>query len=503
MPSRRILIAASLVIAALAAVVFAVLQWRRSAAPATRAAPGLPAAQVRSLAVLPFANRSAASGAAMVADAVSEGLVDQLSALRDLEVIATSSVARYRDRPVDPLAAARELDVDAVVAGEVADEAGALRVRAELVEAKSGRRLWGGRYAHATGALLILPQQIGVELGETVRPALSTAERQRLGKRHTDDPEAQRLYLMGRWFWNRATREGNERAADLFRQAIARDPGYALAHAGLADAYGLVLADWYRPPREWTPRAVAAAEQALRLDPELAEAHTLLAFTSVYYDWDWREGERRIRRAIELEPSYALAHHQYGWFLLYMGRFEEARREFERALALDPLSLVIVTDLNAPLTLEGRFDEAAARSRAVLEMDDRFFLPHYTLGWQAVLRGDAAGAVSSFERAHQLDDSPMNVAWLGYARGKAGDRAGAAAALAELAARRRRGYVPAYHFAIAHLGMDEREAALAELERAVEEHDGWLVWAKVSPTLDPLRAHPRFVAITRALHIDE
>jgi eukaryotic-like serine/threonine-protein kinase len=177
MPSRRMLIAASLVVAVLAAVAFALLQWRRGAATAARVTPAPTAAQVRSLAVLPFANRSAASGAAMVADAVSEGLVDQLSALRDLEVIATSSVARYRDRPVDPLAAARELDVDAVVAGEVADEAGALRVRAELVEAKSGRRLWGGRYAHATGALLILPQQIGVELGETVRPALSTAER--------------------------------------------------------------------------------------------------------------------------------------------------------------------------------------------------------------------------------------------------------------------------------------------------------------------------------------
>jgi serine/threonine-protein kinase len=499
LPWRRAVVA-SLVVALLAAGALALRQWRRGD-DAADAAPGPSATQVRSLAVLPFTNRSRASDGAMVADAVSEGLVDKLSALRDLEVIATSSVARYRGATFDPLAAARELGVDAVVAGEVADGDGALRVRAELVAAGSGRRLWGGRYQHASGALLVLPQRIGVELGETVRPALSRAERQRLGKRHTEDAEAQRLYLMGRWFWNRATREGNERAADLFRQAIARDPGYALAHAGLADSYALVLADWYRPPREWTPRAVAAAEQALRLDPELAAAHTLLAFTSVYYDWDWEEGERRIRRAIALEPSYALAHHQYGWFLIYMGRYEEARRELERALVLDPLSLVIANDLNAPYALTGRFDEARARCRAVLEMDERFFLPHFALGWMEALRGDAAAGVRWLERARQLDDSPMNVAWLGYARAQAGDRAGAAAALADLAARRQRGYVPAFHFALLHLGLEEREESLVELERAVEERDGWLVWLDVLPPLAPLRAEPRFVALREAMHV--
>jgi TolB-like protein len=296
---RRRWLLAALVAAAVAGAGW--LAWARRGRPP----------EVRSLAVLPFVNEGGDPELEYLGDGIADTLIHDLSQLRDVRVMARSTVFRYRGPAVEPLSAGRDLKVDAVLTGRVVPRGDLLTVEAELVDVASGTRLWGERYQGPFARVMRVPEEVAREISSTLQLRLSPEQAARLGRRETDDPEAYRLYLKGRFHWNKRTGDGFRRAIEFFEQASARDPRYALPHVGLADTYALMAAYSVSPPGQSMPKARAAAEQALALDDQLAEAHATLGLVKLLYDWDQDESERRFRRATSLKPGLASGHH---WF---------------------------------------------------------------------------------------------------------------------------------------------------------------------------------------------
>jgi Tfp pilus assembly protein PilF len=317
-----------------------------------------------------------------------------------------------------------------------------------------------------------------------------------LVKPATADFEAYTLYLKGRQLWNRRTEESLRQGLQAFEAALARDPGYALAWAGVADSY--VILGFYSalPPREAFPRAKAAALRALELDPALADAHPALAYVRMYHDWDWAAAEQAFRTAIELNPSHATAHQWYGNFLAIIGRFDESEREFTRAVALDPLSPLRSAALGWGYYFARRYQDAAAQCRLALELDSESVVSHHWLGLVLEQMGQPAAAVAELREAVRLSGravAPLGSLGHTLAIGGAGEEA--QTILAELNGRAREHYVPSYDVALIHLGLGDRPAALDALSRACEERSHQMAFIKVDPRLDPLRGEARFVGL--------
>lgn len=450
---------------------------------------------VDSLAVLPFLNESADPDADYLSDGITDTLIDNLCHLPRLRVMARSTVFQFRDRQVGPREVGEALGVRAVLTGRLLRHRDDVVIRAELVDATDGTRLWGGHFKRPLADLLAIEDELAREISDNLRLKLNPEERERLSKRHTENAEAHQAYLQGRFVWNRwKTPEGMKTAIGFFERALELDPLYARAFAGLADSYSVLGNVKALPPGEAYPNAKTAAQQGLAIDDGLAELHTSLGFINRFWDWDWDAAIASFQRAIALNPGYATGHRWYAHLLSGLGRHEEALVEARLALELDPLSLIIHTAVGDVLFYARRYDEAMAYYRKTIEMDPQFLPGHTDLARALELAGRYDEAIAEFEMAVALAPKgpPEPSSGLAHVYAQMGERERALEILTQLEAMRAHRYVSPYGLASIRACLGDIEAAFEWLETAYAEHDQTLVWVKVHPRLDPLRDDPRF-----------
>jgi TolB-like protein/Tfp pilus assembly protein PilF len=446
---------------------------------------------IDSLAVLPLANASADPNAEYLSDGITESIINSLSQLPRLRVMARSAVFRYKDKEVDAKEVGRELGVRAVLTGRVLHLGNKLIIRTELIDVSDGRQIWGEQYDREPLDIIAVQEEISREISEKLRLRLTGQQKKLLKKRYTENTEAYHAYLKGRYYWNKRTEEGFKRGIEYFQKAINEDPNYALAYAGLADCYNLLNSYGVMPPRESAPLIKAAANQALKIDGVLAEAHTSLGHVKMMHDWDWPGAEKEFKSALGLNPNYATAHHWYALYLRAMGRFEESLKEIRQAQRLDPLSLIINTVVGTHFYYARQYDKAIAQCQETLELDPNFHVAYGVLGEAYTQKGMYKEAIAVLQKAISLSPGPDGMAMLGYAYAMAGQRGQAKKVLNNLQNLSRRRYIEPASRAIIYTGMAEREQAFAWLERASEDRNELLVMLKVDPRLDTLRSDSR------------
>jgi TolB-like protein/tetratricopeptide (TPR) repeat protein len=456
---------------------------------------------IDSVAVLPFENASGDPGNEYVSDGISEGIINTLSQAPKLSVRSFSSVQPLKRRNLTPEAAGRELKVRAVLTGRLVKRPGGFGVSAELIDVAGNRQIWGSQYTPSMSDLQSIQDQISREISETLRLRLSGSDLQRMGRQRTRDSAAYQLYLQGRFQWNKRTLEGMQESLEYFRQAIERDPEYALAYAGQADAYALLADFSVVPAREVLPKLEDAARKALQRDDSLSEAHTSLAWAR-FHNWDWTGAEREFRRAIELNNEYPTAHAWYGEFLTVMGRLDEAQRELNRALELNPVSPVLKLGVGYRYYYARQYAEAVNHFHKILAADPSFVPAHVYLGraWQQT--GRHAEAIAEFRKALELSQGDTNeLAYLGQSYAAAGQAAAARETLAQLSERAQQTYVQPVRIALIYAMLGEKDQALAHLERAYEDRSTSLVYLKVEPAWDGIRGDVRFGDLLRRVGI--
>ncbi|HKA21488.1 MAG TPA: protein kinase [Blastocatellia bacterium] len=446
---------------------------------------------IGSLAVLPFVNASNDPNAEYLSDGITESIISALAQVGDLKVMSSNSVFRYKGKPLEARAIGRELGVRAVVVGRLVQRGDTLSISTELIDVHDSSQLWGEQYNRKSSDILAVQEEIARQISEKLRLRLSGEDKGRLGKRYTESAEAYELYLKGRFHQNKRTEDELKRSIDYFKQAVVKDPKYALAHSGISDSYSYLGNHGFLAPKEVSPEAKEAALRALEIDDRLAEAHTSLAYVKVNYDWDWAGAESEFKRAIELNTSYTRAHSLLAAFLTGQGRSEEALAEMKRALELDPLSIYDNTNLGWHLHMARRLDEAIEQFRKTIEMDQSFAQAHLWLGQAYETKQMYEEAISEFRKA-MAAGSPA-VAALAHGYAIAGRNAEARRSLRQLEELARERYVSSYDLAVILTGLGEKDQALVRLTEAYERRDGWLAfWLKVDPRLDPLRSEPRF-----------
>jgi len=462
-----------------------------------------PSGHVRTIAVLPFKPLVAEGRDEALELGMADTLVTRLSNIRQVVVSPISAVRRYGGLEQDPMAAGRELGVEAVLDGTIQRWGERIRVAARLTRVSDGTTLWAGQFDERFADIFQVQNSISERVAGELVPRLTGEEREMLAKRYTDDAETYELYLKGRFFWSKRTREGDEQALEYFRQALARDPNYALAHAGLAEYYRTLPLARDVPSREAMPRAKEEVEKALRLDERLAEAHTTLGWIKFFYDWDWAGSEREHRRALELNPNLPAAHVGYATLLSYLGRHDEALAEMERAHRLDPLSPLSGALHGQSLYLARRYPEAVEHLRRQLEINPEFWLSLLMLGRSYERMGSYEEALAAFRRAGEIGGTTEPLSLSGYTYAVSGRKAEAERTLHELMTRGERSYVPPYNVALVYHGLGDTDAALKWLERAYEEHDVRLIFLGVEPKWDGLRADPRFADLIKRVGLPE
>ena len=449
---------------------------------------------IDSVAVLPFRNATGDPNAQYLSEGIAESLIDSLSHLPRLRVAARSSVFRYNQPSADPVAAGRELRMRGVVTGEVRQVGDTLVVRASLIDVEEGTQVWGQQYTRKLSDVLALQQEMASEIFSALRMEL-TGEERKVVAADAQSSEAFQLYLKGRHQRFKMTEDGAKKAIEFFRRAIDIDPTYALAYAGMADAY-YALSNIYMPPHEAMPRAREAAKRALQLDESLPQAHTSLAMVLCWYDWDFAAGEREFRRSIALNPNDAEAHRLYGHYLTAMGEFDRALAEKQRAVELDPLSVPASYEVARTLFFAKRLDESAQALRGTLDLDDRASNAYALQSQIALLQGRNDDAVALAQQAMELGArTPQLVALWGYVNARVGNREAARNAMEEL--RSRPNYTLPLLLARIHAGLGENDAALQWLERAYADRSESIIWLKVDPTFDGCRNDERFVDLIK------
>ncbi len=460
------------------------------------------------LAVLPFDNLSGDPDQDYFSDGMTEEMITQLGRLNPerLGVIGRTSIARYKGTNKSIEEIGRELKVEYLLEGSVRRETDRARISVQLIQVSDQTQLWAANYDRALGGVLTLQTEVAEAVAREIQLKLTPQQQARLESTPWVNPEAHDAYLRGRFHWNIRTPESLQQSVDLFDQAIAEDSDYALAYAGLADAYGLLSSTPYDavPPREGKPQAIAAARRALELDDSLAEAHTALARDKFTYEWDWGGAEREFRRAIELNPGYATARQWFAEYLWVRGRPEEALAHIQQALELDPYSLIMHLALGRHYYLTRQYNQAIGRFKETVRMNPNFFLVHFDLGFAYVQVGQYDEAISEFRRAIQLyPGSPVCIAGLGYAYAKAGQGHEARQSLAQLRQLSEQRYVPALYVAAIYAGLGETEEAFAWLERAYEERSNYLVYLNLEPPFESLRYDPRFTDLLSRMNFPE
>jgi eukaryotic-like serine/threonine-protein kinase len=455
---------------------------------------------IDSIAVLPFANDTNDPNTDYLSDGITEGIINQLSPLPKLKVMARSTAFRYKNRDVDAQSVGRELRVRAVLTGRVKHAGEKLRISVELVDSLDGSQLWGETYNRELSDLVALQDVMAREIADQLRLKLTGAEKKKFRKQTTQNSDAYQLYLKGRYQWNKRTEEGLRRAIALFREAIESDPSFAGAYAGLADTFVTMATNIPLPPQEAMPKAKAAAMKAIAIDDGLAEAWTSLGAVRWWFEWDWEGAEEAYRRAIALNPNYASAHDAYAMLLSARGRFDEAVEQVGKAADLDPLSLIIAVHAGWPFYFARDYESAIRRFRKALELDERFIPAHGWLGMALGQQRRYDEAIDAFARALEVDHIPILQAMLAHTHAIAGHREKALALLEALREAAKTRYISPYDIAVIHAALGDTRGALAELRAAVEERSAWMVFLHIDPRLDGLRDEPAFREIAAALH---
>jgi TolB-like protein/Flp pilus assembly protein TadD len=454
---------------------------------------------------MPFVNGSGNSDLEYLSDGITETLINSLTQLPSMSVKARSAVFRYKGKDLDPTQAATELNAEAVLNGRVVQRGDTITLSLDLVDGATGNQIWGEQYKRNVRDLVLLQKEIARDVSNSLSSKLSGTDEKNLAKSYTVDPEAYQLYLQGRYQWNRRTPEGITKARDYFQKAIDKDPSYALAYAGLADSY-IVIADLL--PADAKPKAKAAGLKALELDPSLGEAHAVLGNVAIYYEYDWPTAEREYRRAIELSPSYATAHHWFGETLSAVGRFDESFAEYKRATELDPVSPAISSDLGLAYLNARQFERAEEQLKKLIELDPSFIRSYFYLANVYEQRDRFAESIE-VRRVGLLKQEPdaprveAEIARLRAALAKSGE-AGYWKATLELTveAARREGVAPnPVDMASLYAQLNDRDNAFEWLEKGYRERWSYLVFLNTDPTWDNLRGDPRFTELIQRVGI--
>jgi len=453
---------------------------------------------IHSIAVLPLINAGADPNTEYLSDGITENIINSLSRLPELRVMARSTVFHYKGRIVDPQTVGKELGVRAVLSGKVLQIDDRLIISTELADVVDGAQLWGEQYNRKLSDILEVQEDISKEIVQKLRLHLTNEQKKRLTKQHTVNIVAYHQYLKGRYHWNKRTAEGFKKAIECFQQAIVTDPAYAPAHVGIADCYALLPFYDEGAPIQFYHQAKTAATRALEIDNTLAEAHTSLGQIRLYYDWDWAAAERELKRALELAPNSPNTHHVYSVYLSAVGRLTHALQEVGRALELDPVSLPINADLGVMFYFARQYDQAIQQQLKTIELDANFAPAHAFLAWAYAEHGMYKEAIAECEKASSLVDAPWILASLGYTHALAGSTDAAAQVLDQLKERASRGYVSPYDLALVYASLGSDEQALALLEAAFKERSGVLIWGlQNDPRLDGLRAKAAFASLLR------
>jgi eukaryotic-like serine/threonine-protein kinase len=475
----------------------------RPAPPA--AGDALAPGAIRSIVVLPLDNYSGDQGQDYFAEGMTDELTTQLATISRLRVISRGSAMQFKgaNRPPTP-EIAKALDVDAIVEGSVVRSGEKVRITAQLVDARADRHLWARSFERSARDVLALQDELAAAIAREIHAELTPAEESRLASAPRINPEAYDAYLKGRYFFNRPSDENLQKAIARFEEAVALEPAFAPAHSGLSDAYLWAgYNEGFLTASEARPRAKAAAERAIQLDDASAEAHTSLANFKLWYEYDWEGSEAAFRRALELNPSYAYAHDQFGMGLAFQGRLEEAIAEGGRAADLDPLSPQIPLDATLAFAWKGEFGAARQLVRRASDLDPTFFMGPFIAGWIELQAGRVEDAVAQFRKAEAMGAPAFVSAWLAYAHGASGDRARAVAGLEALKEKSLRGTPTAFNLALVHLGLGDHARALGLLEGAHATDSEWLGWLGMDRTFDPLRSQPRFAALVRKVGLEQ
>lgn len=452
---------------------------------------------VETIAVLPFT--SAEVSGEYLSDGITESLINSLSRLPNVRVLARTTAFRYKGRDIDPPKVGSELHVQALLTGRVSQRGEELVIQAELIDVKDGAQLWGEQYHRKLSDLLAVQSDIAREITDKLRLRLTNEQQQRVAKPPTESFAAYQLYLQGRFYWNKRTAEGVKRAVGFYERAIQADPNYALAYAGLADAYA-VWPDDSLTRLETANRVKAAALKAVGLDETLAEAHTSLAFAKMIQERDLAGAENSFRRSLQLNPNYPTAHHWLAYDLVAQGRLEEAMRAIKRAQELDPVSLSINNDVGEIYFFARQYDQAIEHCRKTMEMDANFIPAHQTLGLAYLQKGLHAQAIAELKKAVALSaNNAYILALLGYAYGVAGQRSEAEATLKQLQQLAASKYVSPFHLALVHLPLGDLERVFTLLNQAHDERVFLMLLLQTDPRLDPLRSDPRYAALLQRL----
>jgi serine/threonine-protein kinase len=489
MAPRKILV--SIVVAVVLILAFSFVAFRHDRLVESSSA-------INSLAVLPFANNDPRNE--YLSDGITESLIENLSRVPNLKVKSRSTVFHYKGRETDPKKIGRELGVHALLSGSVSQAGDDLSVNVELIDVRDDSHIWGERYGRKVSEIVSLPQQISRDVSQRLRSRADGMDHAQLTKNYSPDSEAYRLYLQGRYNWNKRTVDGLQKGIEFFGQAIMRDQDYALAYAGLADCYLLLNVYNVTSADDSYPKAEAASRKALSINESLAEAHTSLAFVTYRYHLNWAEAEQHFKKAIALNPNYATAHQWYGSYLAALARANESIVESKAAHELEPFSLTIYSDYIRNLYYAGRLDEARQESLKLMQMDPNFGRARYELGLVLEEEGKLEEAISEFKLA--LRTQPDNVAALtalGHAQGLAGKKTDAEKIISRLQELSKQQYVSPFQTAVVYAGLDERKLALDWLEKSQQERFNWLPFVQIDPVFKNLRSEARFQELSKSL----
>ncbi len=459
--------------------------------------------QVQSIAVMPFVNESRNADVEYLSDGMTETLISSLSQLSNLNVKPRSSVFRYKGKETNPQTISRELNVQAILNGRVVQRGQDLSVFVELIDAALDKVVWSQQYNRKQSDLVTLQSEIARDVSSKLKSQLSGAEVAKVEKNYTANAEAYQLYLKGKFYWNKRTSESLKQAAELYRQAIEKDPNYALAYSGLAETYVLFSSYDVAPATDSMPQAKAAALRALEIDDSLAEAHTALGFYLANFEWDRGRSEKEYRRAIELKPNYSTAHHWLGADLGNIKRFDDSLVEMRLAEELDPLSSIIGSNLADMQLLARRYDEAIAQYKRTLVRNPNFSYAHTAMSRAYGAKGMYAEAIAEARRAVELNPGTSEKAYLALWLARSGKRDEALKLLGELKELATQSYVAGDSFALIYVGLGDREETLNWLEKHMESHAETANTYAVAPEYDELRSEPRFKAMLKRMNLPE
>jgi eukaryotic-like serine/threonine-protein kinase len=459
-----------------------------------------PRTRINSVAVLPFTNATNDPNAEYLSDGLTDGLIDRLSNIPKLRVMSHSAVFRYKTGQVDPQTVGHDLHVDAILTGRVTQRGDSLEINTELVNAQDSSHIWGQQFKGSLADAEAIEAKVANEISDRLGLRLSGEEQKQLIKRYTDNPEAYQLYLKGIYWSGKSTREGLDKGLEYFRQAIAADPNYALAYTGLAYYYH-IADDWFLSPMDSMPQATEAAEKALALDDSLPQAHTERGEIYFFHEFKWAEAEKEFRRAIELNPNYALARTYYGWLLMCTWRTDEGIAENQRGQELDPLSLDTNTYLGINLYYTRHYDAAVEQLRKTLEIEPNFWFARAYLGRAYSKLGRPSEAIAELQKAEQLSGGLADP-WsgLGVAYAAQGDKTKAREILGKLKVQTDP-YVPPYSIGVLYANLGEKDHAFEYLQKAYEQGSIYASFLKVDPELDPIRSDPRYKELLRKMEL--